>query len=103
MKNTFTVGYFDSENRWHFKSKFSSKQEAMEQAHKLNGELSQKEIERLTAENARLRAEQRDAFEAGFRIGKNYIFTMTESKVVATIELAWEHFQAERMKAAGPE
>ena len=59
------------------------------------------EVERLTAENGRLRAEQRDAFEAGWeargRAHGNWDGPAT------TIELAWEHFQAERMKAAATE
>lgn len=41
----------------------------------------------------------RDAFEAGFRAGR---WCKAEAKAAVTTEreLAWEHFQAERMKAA---
>lgn len=69
----------------------------------------------LQQENARLRAEQRDAFEAGFNAGPKWFSQWIkgipkfgslppdeeiEAAAQSGIELAWEHFQAERMKAA---
>ena len=59
-------------------------------------------VERLTSENGRLRAEQRDAFDAGFIAGGEWCVNYHETKTHAETasELAWEHYQAERMKAA---